>query len=99
MLLLSNFYTLPHDSGGYYGIMLVIRVFVHLSVCLLYISLSVFLFPHDNLSKCQWIFTKLGMCIEIVEIYFGIANGQILFIFEGDICPRHIHISGIFVFR
>ena len=35
-----------------------------------------FSFPNDNLSK-QWIFTKLGMCIDIVEIWFGIANGQI----------------------
>ena len=24
------------------------------------------------------IFTKFGMCIDIVEIWFGIANGQIL---------------------
>ena len=31
----------------------------------------------DNLSKHQWIFTKLGMCIDVVEIRFGIANGQI----------------------
>ena len=40
---------------------------------------SVFLFHDDNFSKYQWIFTKLGMCIDIVEIYFGIAtcNGQI----------------------
>ena len=38
---------------------------------------SVFLFPDDNLSKCQWIFTKLGVCIDIVEISFWIANGQI----------------------
>ena len=35
-------------------------------------------FPDDNLSKHQWIFIKLGMCIDIVEIWFGIANGQIL---------------------
>ena len=34
-------------------------------------------FQDDNLSKHQWIFTKLGMCIDIVEIWFGIANGQI----------------------
>ena len=27
--------------------------------------------------KHQWIFTRLGMCIDIVEIWFGIANGQI----------------------
>ena len=27
--------------------------------------------------KYEWIFSKLGMCIDIVEIQFGIANGQI----------------------
>ena len=37
----------------------------------------IFSFPDDNLSKCQWIFTKLGMCIDIVKIWFGIATGQI----------------------
>ena len=42
----------------------------------------IFLFPDDNLSKLQWIFTKLGMCINIVEILFGIANGQISSIFD-----------------
>ena len=36
---------------------------------------SIFLFPDDNLSKFQWIVTKLGMCIAIVEIWFGNANG------------------------
>ena len=35
------------------------------------------LFPDDNLCKHQWIFTKLGVCIDIVKIWFGIANGQI----------------------
>ena len=35
----------------------------------------IFSFPDDNLSKHQWIFIKLGMCIDIVEIWFGIANG------------------------
>ena len=34
-----------------------------------------FSFPGDNLSKLQCNFTKLGMCIDIVEICFGIANG------------------------
>ena len=48
------------------------------SMCLSVICLSVrFSFPDENLSKHQWIFTKLGMCIDIVEIWFGIANGQI----------------------
>ena len=42
----------------------------------------IFLFPDDNLSKHQWIFTKLGMCIDIIEIWFGIANGQISSIFD-----------------
>ena len=55
-----------------------------------------FSFPDDNLSKRQWIFTKLGMCIDIVEIWFGIANGQISSNFYGVICPRHAHtfVSG-----
>ena len=34
------------------------------------------------MSKHQWIFTKLGMFIDIVEIWFGIANGQISSIFK-----------------
>ena len=41
---------------GYYGLTLAVPVSVHLSV---------FSFPDDNLSKCQWIFTKLGVCIDI----------------------------------
>ena len=52
----------------------------------------IFSFPDDNLSKRQWIFTKLGMCIDIVKIWFGIANNQISSIFDGVICPRHAHI-------
>ena len=43
-----------------------------MSVC----HMSVFHFRMiTNKHKC--IFTKLGMCIEIVEIWFGNANGQI----------------------
>ena len=42
---------------------------------------SVFLFPDDDLSKYQWTFTKFGMCIDIVELCFGIANGEISSIF------------------
>ena len=48
---------------------------------------SVFSFPDDNLSKYQWIFTKLGMCIDIVEICCGVADGQISSIFDRIICP------------
>ena len=50
-----------------------------------------FSFPDDNLSKRQWIFTKLGMCIDTVDIWFGIVNGQISSIFM-VICLRHAHI-------
>ena len=32
------------------------------------------------------------MCIDIVEIWFGIANGQFSLIFDIDICPKHIWI-------
>ena len=56
------------------------------------VDTPIFSFPDDNLSKHQWIFTKLGVCFDIVEILFGIANGQILSIFDGVICQRHAHI-------
>ena len=46
----------------------------------------------DNFSKCQWIFTKLGVCIKIVEIWFGIVNGQISSIFDRVICPQYVPI-------
>ena len=41
---------------GYYGFMLVFHVSVYPSVCH---SPSVFSFPDDDLSECQWIFAKL----------------------------------------
>ena len=43
---------------------------------------SDFSFLDNNLSKYQWIFTKLDMCIDIVEICFGIAKRQISTIFD-----------------
>ena len=43
---------------------------------------SRFSFPDDNCSKYQWIFTKCAMYIDIVEVCFGNANGQILSIFD-----------------
>ena len=51
---------------------------------------SIFLFPDDNLSKYQLSFTKFGMCIDIVEIWFGIANGQVTSVFETP-----LHDSGV----
>ena len=44
-------------------------------------------FPDDNLSKCQGILTKLGTCIDIKDIWFWIANGQISSMFDRVICP------------
>ena len=52
-----------------------------------------FSFPDDNLSKHQRIFTKLGMCIDIVEIWFRIANGQISSNFDRVICPNARYYS------
>ena len=51
-----------------------------------------FSFPDDSFGKYQWIFTKLSMCIEILEVWFGIAKGQISLNFDGVICPRHAHM-------
>ena len=48
---------------------------------------SVFSFSDSKLSKYQWIFTKLRMCIDFVGIWFGIANGQISSISDRVICP------------
>ena len=53
-------------------------------------------FPDNNLSKHQWIFTKLGMWIDIVEIWFGIAIGQTSPIFDSVICLPHVHV---FIFQ
>ena len=49
---------------------------------------SVFSFLDDNFIKYQWIVTKLGVCIDIVETWFG----QISSIFGRVICPWHIRI-------
>ena len=43
---------------------------------------SIFSFLDDNLSNCQGILTKLGTCNDIKEIWFAIANRQILSIFD-----------------
>ena len=55
-------------------------------------DMSVFSFPDYNVSKYQWIFTKLGVCIDIVETCFGIANGQISSIFDRVICQQYVRI-------
>ena len=49
---------------------------------------SVLTFPDDNLSECQWIVTKLGLCIDIMEIWVEIVNRQISSMLT-YICPPH----------
>ena len=44
-------------------------------------------------SKYRWIFAKLGMCIEIMEIHFGIANGQIPSIFHSYLPAIHQYFT------
>ena len=61
------------------------------SICLSVCRTSVvFSFPDDNLSECQWIFTKLGMCIVSGNLVWDwIANGQISS-FLTVICLRNV---------
>ena len=60
-----------------------IKVVKHFSYNLSFArDMPIYLFTDDNLSKCQRILTKLGTCIDIKEIWFGIANGQILSMFD-----------------
>ena len=55
-----------------YGFTLVVHESVRLSV-----RPSVhFSFPDNNLSKHQWIFTELGMCIDIVQICLGMLMAK-----------------------
>ena len=58
--------------------------------------LTVFCPPHirisfldDNLRKSQWIFSKLGLCIDIIEVWFWTAYEETLLIFDRVICPPH----------
>ena len=50
------------------------------------------------MNKSQWIFTKLDMCIDIVENWYQIAAGQILLIFDRVICLRQDN-NGVLLFR
>ena len=60
------------------GLGLLIGKFCHFLTVLSAYDRSAFSFPDVNFSNCQWVFTKLGVCIDVVEICFGIAVGQIL---------------------
>ena len=63
------------------------------SVCRTSIRPSVFSFPDDNLSKCERIFTKVGVCIDI----FGLLPSNFRQ-FLTVICLRHDN-SPYFLFR
>ena len=58
----------------------------------------IFSFPDDILCKCQGIVTKLGTCIDIREIWLGIANGQISSMFDRLTSPRHNN-NGVLYFK
>ena len=77
LILRESYYTPPYHSGE-------VRPSIIPSVSLSYVRPSVFSFPDDDLSKCQWIFTKLGVCMYIVKILFG----QISLIFDRVISAR-----------
>ena len=49
-------------------------------------------FQGNNSSKSQWIFTKVYMCINIVESCLVIAHGQISSIFDSYL-PVFLHIG------
>ena len=53
--------------AGYYCFTLVIGVFIHPLVC--HTSIHIFISW-----RYQCIFTKLGMCVDIMEVWFGIAD-------------------------
>ena len=68
-------------------------VFFFFFFCLLLTQLSARnTFSDDNLSEYEWIFTKLGMCNDLVEIWFGIANCHITSTLDRVICLRLISI-------
>ena len=50
----------------------------------------IFSFPDKNVSKTQWIFTKLGVRIDDVEVWFGIANGQKSSLSESSACHTSV---------
>ena len=70
------------------GLGLLIGKFLHFLTELSTRNTSIFKFQDNNLSKSQWIFTKFDMCIDIVEVWFGIAHWQFRQ-FLTVICPPH----------
>ena len=92
VLIRSTSFFIPCHTivAGYYGLHWTsVYLSIHRSVRR-HVRPSIFRFRMIT-SKHQWIFTKLGVCIDIVDIWFGIANGQ-MSNFYGVFCPRHARI-------
>ena len=70
---------------GYYGFTLVVRVTLCQSIYHRSINPSLFLFPDDNLSEYQWIFTKLGVFIHNVEGVVGWCEGLVCLMSLGQL--------------
>ena len=89
---MNAFIVIPWHTivAGYYGFTL-LSVFPSARPSV--VRPSVFSFPDDNLNKCQRIFTKLGIYIDIVKIWFGITNGQFSSIFD-----EVIYDTSVFLF-
>ena len=58
-------------------------------------DMPIFSFPDDILSKCQGILIKPGTCIDMMEIWFGIANGQISSMFD-RVIYRNMIMAGYY---
>ena len=70
------------------GLGLLTGKFCQISAC----DTSIFSFPDDYFSRYQWSFTKPGICIDIVEIWFVIANGHISSIFDSHLPVTSLHV-------
>ena len=76
------------------GLGLLMVKFSHIWTDLSAIDMSIFFsFTDDSFSKYQWIFHKLDMCIDIADICFGFANGQILSIVDSYLPATHPFFS------
>ena len=84
------FFFIPRHMivAGFYGFTLDVPVSVHPSVVNSFVHI---LFPNDNLSEHQWIFTKLVCALILWRSGLGLVKGKFRQILT-EICPRHTHI-------
>ena len=84
----ENFYCIPHHT---------IVLWYHLGcpcACPSVIRPSIFLFPDDNLNKCQRIFTEIGVRIDIVRSGLGLLMGN----FHQFLTESSAHDTSVFSF-